>query len=358
MKVIIHLYDGGSYQGESFHICPNSTHFSLVPGHAIAAVGRYFAKPFDLMAAPDHKKCGEVGALINLSGEVIGITFCYEYGFTTPFMPINIALKFWEHYKRYGGLRRPSLGDEATNFYPTGIYHLKKVIQKIPSICNGVLVEKDTQVIQSSCVDSTGLHLKDVIVQCGGKTVHSFLESFIDKNACMASTSLRELDLSISSYSQETLVKEPLASSLLGLLKHHKFAPIFRIRLGYSELHRTFPLVLFNCIVPRVKSNCCILSTDQLLEIVDHLSKIKSYFWRWCGKRRLEMCYNCLWSEHLKMIPYMSIWWLMKLLKSLIVDHRTSEADEVRAAAVSFMLTFVEYYLSSSNSDWALKQKF
>lgn len=47
-------------------------------------------------------QCGEGGALVNLSGEVIGITFYYDYGFTTPFMPINIARKCWEHYKRYG----------------------------------------------------------------------------------------------------------------------------------------------------------------------------------------------------------------------------------------------------------------
>ncbi|WJX10231.1 hypothetical protein P8452_00978 [Trifolium repens] len=117
--------------------------------------------------------CGEGGALINISGEVIGITFFYDFGFTTPFLPINIASKCWEHYKRYGGLWRPSLGFKATNFYTADIYVIEKVIQKIPSICNGVLVEK---VIQGSSADSAGLHLKDVIVRCDGKTVHSFLE--------------------------------------------------------------------------------------------------------------------------------------------------------------------------------------
>ncbi|KAL6493236.1 hypothetical protein OROGR_032995 [Orobanche gracilis] len=54
-------------------------------------------------------------------------------------------------------------------------------------------------------------------------------------------------------------------------------------------------------------------------------------------------------------------WWLMKLLLknliALIAGHGTSEADEVRAAAVLFMLTFVEYYLSSPNSGWGSKQK-
>ncbi|XP_045805579.1 putative protease Do-like 14 [Trifolium pratense] len=234
LKVMIYLYDGGSYQGEvraydfhyniawiqfrshsslataklrlvddyinvnpdeekSFDLRPQSSHFNFVPGHPIVAVGRYFAKPFDVMAAPGEftlgrcdfdckelfmgtcqtTRCGEGGALINLSGEVIGIIYYYEYGFTTPFMPINIAKNCWEHYKRYGELRRPSLGVYATNFYTAEIYFIEKVIQKNPSICNGVFVEK---VIQGSSADLAGLHFNDVIVQCGGKTVRSFLE--------------------------------------------------------------------------------------------------------------------------------------------------------------------------------------
>ncbi|RHN56149.1 putative peptidase Do [Medicago truncatula] len=171
----------------------HSSRFNLVPGHPIVAVGRYFAKPFDLMAAPgqftlgrcdfDCKELfmgtckttssGEGGALINLSGEVIGIIFYYEFGFTTPFLPINIAHKCWEHYKRYGGLRQPSLGVVATSFYAADVFLMEKVIQKFLNLCGGVLVEK---VIKGSCADSAGLHLNDVIVQCCGETVHSFLQ--------------------------------------------------------------------------------------------------------------------------------------------------------------------------------------
>ncbi|KAK2429484.1 hypothetical protein QL285_027917 [Trifolium repens] len=180
LKVMIYLCDGGSYEGEvcaydfhyniawirfqsdsslataklrqvddfinlnpaeekSFHLRPYSSHFNLISGHAIVAVGCYFAKLFDLMAAPGEftldrcdidckelfigtfmtTKCGEGGALINL----------------------------WR-------LRQPSLGVVATNFYATTVYHIEKVIQKFPGSCNGVLVEK----------------------VLGGKTVHSFLE--------------------------------------------------------------------------------------------------------------------------------------------------------------------------------------
>jgi len=90
---MIHLYDGRSYEGQvcafdfhfniawirfqsdrslptailrqvndyinvdpaednSFHHRPHYSHFNLVPGRPIVAVGRYFTKPFDLMAAP------------------------------------------------------------------------------------------------------------------------------------------------------------------------------------------------------------------------------------------------------------------------------------------------------------------
>ena len=232
LKVMICLHDGGSYEGElhayDFHyniawirfqsnsslvtarlrqvddyininlteekssfLRPHSSHFNIVPGDAIVAVGRYFSKPFDLMAAPGEfslgccdfdckelfkgtcniTKCGEGGALINLSGEVIGIIF-YEIGIT-PFLPINIAHKCWEHYKKYGEFRRPSLGFEATNFYAANISLIEKIIQKIPKICSGVLVEK---VIKGSSADSAGLHAYDVIIKCGEKTVHSFLE--------------------------------------------------------------------------------------------------------------------------------------------------------------------------------------
>ncbi|KAG9152736.1 hypothetical protein Leryth_018890 [Lithospermum erythrorhizon] len=236
LKVMIYMYDGGSYEGhvcaydfhyniawirfesdssiptarlrlvddyinvnpdeeKSVYLRPHSTHFKLVPGGAIVGVGRYFCKPFDLMAAPGEfiikrrvnefgcnellvgthlvSECGEGGPLINLSGEVIGLSF-YDTGFT-PFLPINIAQKCWEHYKRYGELRRPFLGFVATNLWAVDISHIERVISKIPSICNGVLVEK---VIEGSSFDSPGLLENDVIVQCGGSTVHSFMEFF------------------------------------------------------------------------------------------------------------------------------------------------------------------------------------
>jgi len=41
-------------EDKPFHHRRHCSHFNLVPGHPIVAVGRYFLKPFDLMAAPSQ----------------------------------------------------------------------------------------------------------------------------------------------------------------------------------------------------------------------------------------------------------------------------------------------------------------
>lgn len=51
----------------------------------------------------------------------------------------------------YRGLRRPSLGVVATNLYTADVSLIEKVIQKVPSICNGVLVEKVCYTTYISC---------------------------------------------------------------------------------------------------------------------------------------------------------------------------------------------------------------
>ncbi|KAK1362944.1 hypothetical protein POM88_038505 [Heracleum sosnowskyi] len=111
--------------------------------------------------------CGDGGPLVNHSGEVIGII--YDNLGSTPFMPIHIAFKWWEHFKTFGKHCRPSLGIEATNFYTARVNEL------FPNVCNGVLVEK---VVEGSSADLAGLCVEDVIFECGGKNVRSFLEFF------------------------------------------------------------------------------------------------------------------------------------------------------------------------------------
>ncbi|KAK1362922.1 Trypsin-like peptidase domain protein [Heracleum sosnowskyi] len=176
---------------------------NLTPGYKVVVVARYFYMPFDLMAAPGAhcigrcgcglggckskwkevfkinckiKGSGEGVALINHSGEIIGIA---NYGSCVSnlllFLPINITYKWWEHYKKYGKYRRPFLGMEATNLYAADVDIVERLIRKFPSICEGVIIQK---VMKGFCAEMAGLCVNDVIIECGGKTVHSFLEFF------------------------------------------------------------------------------------------------------------------------------------------------------------------------------------
>ncbi|KAK1362811.1 Protease Do-like 14-like protein [Heracleum sosnowskyi] len=177
----------------SFELRPHANLYKLRPGAEVVAVGRFFYKPFGSMVVPgaywldrcryDSKellkasctiiKCGEGGPLVNLFGEVIGITYC-DRG-STPFMPISIVLKWWEHFKTYRKYRRPLLGMEAGNFYSADIDVIERVNQLFPSVCSGVFVE---MVKQGSSADLAGLCVNDVIIECVGKRVKSFLEFF------------------------------------------------------------------------------------------------------------------------------------------------------------------------------------
>ncbi|KAF5751205.1 hypothetical protein HS088_TW02G00215 [Tripterygium wilfordii] len=178
---------------KSFQLHAHSSSFNLIPGDTVIALGRYSISPHDLMAAPGKfsldvcgydcrelfrvtcriTRSGDGGPLVNRHGEVIGFNF-YDL-FLTPFMPINIAFKWWEHYKKYGELRRPWIGMEMTNLYAASLHILDKVIQKFPRIGKGVIVE---EVIPGSSAETAGICPNDVIIECDGKSVQSFLELF------------------------------------------------------------------------------------------------------------------------------------------------------------------------------------
>ncbi|KAL8118662.1 hypothetical protein AgCh_016253 [Apium graveolens] len=180
---------------QSFQLRAHLRSSNLVPGDKVIAVGRYFAKDFDIMAAHGEysleradseydcrelftanciiTRSGDGGPLINYNGEVIGITY-YDFGLM-PWMPINIVRLWWQHYKRFGEYCRPSLGIEATNLYAADICIMERLMLKFPSVCKGVFIEK---VVPGSSADLAGIHANDVIVQCGGKTIQGFIEFF------------------------------------------------------------------------------------------------------------------------------------------------------------------------------------
>ncbi|KAK1380073.1 Protease Do-like 14-like protein [Heracleum sosnowskyi] len=166
----------------------------LTPGDRVIVVGRYFDPPFILMAAPGYyqlkrtkydckelfttscviTRCGDGAPLVNGRGEVIGISH-YDID-STQCIPINIARKWWEYYKQFGKFSRPSLGIEATNLYAKAdLGLLENMILKFPDVSKGVIVEK---VIPGSCADIAGMCFNDVIIQCAGKTIESFLKFF------------------------------------------------------------------------------------------------------------------------------------------------------------------------------------
>ncbi|KNA04374.1 hypothetical protein SOVF_200360 isoform B [Spinacia oleracea] len=185
----------------SFQIRRNSSSVKLSPGDVTVVMGRYFTHPYEVMAAPgafcldccgyDCKelfnttcnitRCGDGGPLVNLAGDVIGIAFFDD--FLTPFLPINIAYKL----QMVGALQErwrvvffSSIGNFVDLlwelrqlFYVADLDVTEKIIQKFPSISKGVIVEK---VIPGSFAYSAGLRPNDVIIQCGGKEVPSFLE--------------------------------------------------------------------------------------------------------------------------------------------------------------------------------------
>ncbi|KAK1380072.1 Protease Do-like 14-like protein [Heracleum sosnowskyi] len=176
-----------------FRLLPHSASYKLTPGNRVIVMGRYFAEPFEPMAAPGEyrlektsydckelfmtnckiTRCGDGGPLLNSLGELIGIAFFNSV--STPCLPINIACKWWDHYKKHGKRFRPFLGFEATHLFAADLGLIDRVIHNFPDARRGLVVEK---VIPDSSADLAGLRVDDVIIECDDKPVQSFLELF------------------------------------------------------------------------------------------------------------------------------------------------------------------------------------
>ncbi|KAK9706584.1 hypothetical protein RND81_07G136900 [Saponaria officinalis] len=171
---------------------PHST--KIKSGDPVITVGRYFYDDYDYMAAPgllsmerfgplfydcnelvtarcNITRCGDGAPVINLSGEVLGISFYDLFG--SPILPINVANMWWKHYKQYKEMRHLSYGFEGCHLYSAILPFLERFLQSFPNINNGVRVDK---VLPGSFAESAGLLENDVIVKCDGISVKSFLE--------------------------------------------------------------------------------------------------------------------------------------------------------------------------------------
>ncbi|XP_074315827.1 putative protease Do-like 14 [Silene latifolia] len=121
---------------------------------------------------PSTSRCGDGAPVVNLSGEVFSITY-YDVACSSPFLPINIAYKWWNHYKQFKEMRHPSYGFEGSHLYSAILPFIENFLAKFPNITDGVRVMK---VLQGSYAQTAGLLEDDVIVKCDGKSIKSFLE--------------------------------------------------------------------------------------------------------------------------------------------------------------------------------------
>ncbi|PIA31985.1 hypothetical protein AQUCO_04700095v1 [Aquilegia coerulea] len=179
----------------SFQLRSHSDYVKLRPGDSVVALGRFHEEPYNFMAAPGKfsldccnrfnckelskasckiSKCGIGGPVINHRGEVIGMTFYHEL--YTPFLPTNIASKCLEFRDKHGKFSRPLTGIEATNLHAAPVDKLEEVMKNFPGIIKGVIVEV---VMPESPAASVGILPGDLIIQCAGNNVQSFLEFFV-----------------------------------------------------------------------------------------------------------------------------------------------------------------------------------
>ncbi|GAA0157672.1 hypothetical protein LIER_14892 [Lithospermum erythrorhizon] len=108
--------------------------------------------------------------VINCEGDVIGVAF--NICMCVAFLPVNLFFKWWKQVVTYGEIRRPRMGIQITNLYTADIAHLEAIVHDC-GVSEGVLVEV---VHHGSPAYSAKMRSKDVICQCDGRPVRSFLE--------------------------------------------------------------------------------------------------------------------------------------------------------------------------------------
>ncbi|PNT76809.1 hypothetical protein BRADI_1g53811v3 [Brachypodium distachyon] len=174
-----------------------AAHEMLCPGDTIIGLGRQSEEPFGLQAncgiyrferwASFPTFCHEMqkatfintyaaigGPAINKQGKVIGMLF-HDLDYT-PFMPCNIILKWWEHFKETGKYCRPTIGVFGVNLHNAHSSRWVKVPTALYEGLDGFLVE-----LTSLAVRSVGLQQKDLIIKCNGEHLFEILSGNIGK---------------------------------------------------------------------------------------------------------------------------------------------------------------------------------
>lgn len=181
------------FSEKSFQLRRHSNLFKVLPGTKIIYLKRlFYSFPSRLQVEHvvfrDHSllstcDCKELywleadedgvdngGQIINKSGEVIGIVFS-----SFAFLPSNIVLKWWNHYKVCREFRRPQHGMVIVNLYTASLDFLEQFMKRFPNITSGVVV---TKVEKNSAAYHSRIQCKDVIIKCDGLIVRSKLEFF------------------------------------------------------------------------------------------------------------------------------------------------------------------------------------
>ncbi|CAM0902631.1 unnamed protein product [Alopecurus aequalis] len=233
-KIRVHLFDGASYDAtvaarddhwnllalsvrfdsvvntmDMVEISENTTgHFyphtqfvhsdtarvTLSPGDTVIGLGRRPQEPFGLQAnrgvysgerwANIPRFCQEMqkatfistytaigGPVINTNGRVIGMLF-HDLD-CTPFLPSNVILKWWDHFRNSGKYCRPKIGVFGVNLRLAQTSAWGNVPKSLYEGFDGFVVEQTSRAVRT-----VGLQKNDLIIQCNGKFVATSLQLF------------------------------------------------------------------------------------------------------------------------------------------------------------------------------------
>ncbi|KAK4347581.1 hypothetical protein RND71_033920 [Anisodus tanguticus] len=130
-----------------FQLGPHSNSFDLIPGDSVIALSRFYAKPYNIMAAPGllEYEIQEFKMTLSLVDQLRDAEWACDSdsGFDKTILFYRRAL---DSGRIIGSLarqvRRPWLGMEVTNLYAARLHTLEQIISKFPDVLEGVIVEE------------------------------------------------------------------------------------------------------------------------------------------------------------------------------------------------------------------------